>query len=126
VSKSRPAWTLEITAPARRDIADILRHSLDEFGAAAELRYNALLKQALRDLKADPARAGVSQRPGLPDDIHLYHLNGSRERTAAEVVKTPRHFVAFRLAAARIEVLRILHDSRDLARHLPAGLPDAE
>jgi toxin ParE1/3/4 len=115
-----PTRTLLIAVRARRDIAEVLLYSLKEFGEAAALRYDALLKQALRDLKADPLRPGVSHRHGLPSDIYLYHLGFSRGRVAEPPVNTPRHFVAFRLTVSRIEVLRILHDSRDVARHLPA------
>jgi toxin ParE1/3/4 len=35
-------------------------------------------------------------------------------------VKTPRHFLVYRLATPEcIEVGRVLHDSMDLTRHLP-------
>ena len=108
-----------ILAPAAsQDIRDILRWSEEQFGKAAALRYEALIVQAVRDIEADPARPGVSQRPGLPPEIRLYHLAFSRERTDGGVVKTPRHFLAFRAVASRLQIVRILHDSRDLARHL--------
>jgi plasmid stabilization system protein ParE len=34
-------------------------------------------------------------------------------------VKDPRHFLIYRKRGDVIEVARIVHDSRDLARHLP-------
>ena len=55
----------------------------------------------------------------MPQGIYTYHLASSREHVrAAGGVKTPRHFLLYRAAAARVEVLRILHDSCDLAQHL--------
>jgi toxin ParE1/3/4 len=93
--------------------------SAGRFGAAAADRYETLIGQALTDLGEDPLRAGVRQRAELPADIYIYHLAASRERVAGDRVGTPRHMLLYRVSAARVEVLRILHDSRDLARHLP-------
>lgn len=105
-----------IIAPAaRRDIADILRWSEKHFGKAAALRYETLIVQAVRDIEADPARPGVSQRPILPAGILLYSLSLSRDRVTGAPVKAPRHFLAFRAKASRLEIIRILHDSRDCA-----------
>ena len=43
----------------------------------------------------------------------------SRERAAARI-KSPRHFVLYFLPRDdEVVVSRILHDSRDLARHVP-------
>jgi plasmid stabilization system protein ParE len=108
-----------ILAPAaRRDIKGILRWSEEKFGKEAALRYEALLVQALRDIEADAARPGVSQRPDLPASVFLYQLAFSRNRVSGEPVKEPRHLLAFRRTASRLEVLRVLHDRRDLSRHL--------
>jgi toxin ParE1/3/4 len=98
-----------------------LRISFDaacsSFGVAAAKRYDALIKQALRDIANDPQRPGTKQRPELPG-VYLYHLVASRDRLAGETVKTPRHFVVYRITDVLVEVVRVLHDSRDLARHL--------
>ena len=116
----------QLPAPARLspqaevDLDEILERSEEQFGHGAALRYAELVIRALRDLRSDPTRPGVKQRPELPQGIYTYHLASSRERVpAADRVKTPRHFLLYRVAAARVEVLRILHDSRDLAQHLP-------
>jgi plasmid stabilization system protein ParE len=45
--------------------------------------------------------------------------------TDDQAVKSPPHFVVFRhLQPGVIEIVRILHDSRDLARHVSAELQD--
>jgi toxin ParE1/3/4 len=52
----------------------------------------------------------------------IYHLSGSRDRVAGDRVKAPRHFLLYRIETGRVEVLRILHDSRDLAQHVPPAV----
>ncbi len=46
-------------------------------------------------------------------------MSFSRDRVAGEKVRMPRHFVLYRYSSGAVEFARILHDSRDLARHLP-------
>ena len=115
----RPPFAVTLAATADRDFLDIMDWSIDHFGSDAADRYAALIGQALTDLGDDPLRAGARQRAGLPEDLYLYHLASSRARVAGDPVKAPRHFLLYRIDAARVEVLRILHDSHDLAQHLP-------
>lgn len=103
----------------RQDIQDIVLWSEDQFGRAAADRYAALIAQALRDVQADPVRPGAQARPDLAPNAYIYHLTFSRERVAGKTVKAPRHFVLYRFAGEAVEFARLLHDSRDLARHLP-------
>jgi toxin ParE1/3/4 len=111
---------LRVTGPARRDLAAISRWSLEHFGEAAALRYGTLIAQALRDLQADPARPGSKERPDIMiPSARTYHLALSRSRVTGGKVKEPRHFVVYRYREGVLEVIRILHDSRDLERHLP-------
>ncbi len=91
----------------------------ERFGAAATDRSEALIRQALIDVGEDPFRPSARQRHELPQDIYTYHLAGSRDRIEGDRVKAPRHFLLYRVLSTRVEVLRILHDSRDLERHLP-------
>lgn len=114
---------VHITGSARRDIAAILKRSVQEFGMAASLRYRALIGQALLDLKDDLERPGSKARPDLlVEGARTYHLALSRTRSAGARVKEPRHFLLYRRREdGVIEVARVLHDSRDLARHLPVG-----
>ena len=105
---------------ARQDIRDILLWSLDKFGFDAAGRYRTLLIQALRDLEADPTRPGSKARPELAEDARTYHLSFSRSSLQGKSVKAPRHFILYRIRPAGLEAARILHDSRDLERHLPS------
>lgn len=87
------------------------------------VRYKALIKQALLDVGSDPERPGSKERPEIMiEGARTYHLGFSRSRVSGPSVKTPRHFLLYRHLDERvIEVGRILHDSRDLQRHLPEG-----
>ncbi len=109
-----------LSPAAEQDIRDVLFWSLDKFGATAADRYRALLIQTLRDLEADPLRLGSRTRPELVNSARTYHIALSRTNVEGQRVKEPRHFILYRIGSAGIEVARILHDSRDLARHLPA------
>ena len=111
---------LDIAGPARRDIAALLKTSLREFGEAAAIRYKALLNQALTDIEADPERPGSKELPEIMiAGARVYHLSFSRTRVAGTRVGEPRHFLLYRVWKGRVEVARVLHNSRDLDRHLP-------
>jgi toxin ParE1/3/4 len=111
-----------VADPARRDIANALKRSLGEFGFDAAIRYRALIRQALLDIAADHERPGSTAGPELmAEGARTFHISLSRGGVAAPV-REPRHFVLHRYAPdGVIEVARILHDSCELARHLPAS-----
>jgi toxin ParE1/3/4 len=101
---------------ARSDIAGILNHSEGVFGSAAAARYGSLLLVATRDLAKDPDRPGVRRREELGPGYRTYHVQHSRGRIG---VRHPRHILLFRIGPGTLQVARVLHDSMDLARHLP-------
>lgn len=113
------AYAVVLTDPADRDFLRIMDWSAEQFGYAAADRYEVLIRRALTDIGENPFRPGARQRPELQKGIYAYHLGSSRERVSGERVKTPRHFMLYRIVSLRVEVLRILHDSRDLAQHQP-------
>ena len=108
----------------RRDIQETALWSENQFGAAAADRYGLVIRQALRDILEDPTRPGAKARPDLAPHAYVYHLMFSRDHVAGERVKAPRHFVLYRYVDEKVEFARLLHDSRDLARHVPATLKD--
>jgi toxin ParE1/3/4 len=122
----RQPYEVRISAPASNDIGDIWTWTLERFGHAAALRYETLIDQAIADLAEDPARPTAKERPDLLPGLWVYHLASSRAHVPDDqAVKSPRHFVMFRHAElGAIEILRILHDSRDLVRHLAAVQQD--
>ena len=114
---SRPS----LAPAARQDVREVLRWSEQKFGKAAAARYRALIKQAVRDIGADPERPGSKDLPEIMiKGARIYHLEFSRSRVSGSRVKEPRHFLLYRLREdGVIEVARILHDGRDVQRHLP-------
>jgi toxin ParE1/3/4 len=112
----------EIAPTAARDLEAILLWTYQEFGERAMERYKALLTQAIRDVAHDPQLAGSTGRPEIADSARTYHLIHSRHNVAAKLgrVKRPRHFLLYRIRQdGTVQIGRVLHDSMDLARHVP-------
>ena len=105
----------------RLDIQDVVLWSEDHFGATAADRYATLIAHAFINLQADPTRPGSKARSDLSPGAYVYHLMYSRDRVPGRSVKIPRHFILYRIVGGKIEFARLLHDSRDLALHLPGS-----
>jgi toxin ParE1/3/4 len=112
-----------LSPSAKADLREVLEWTLEKFGLRAAKRYRALLKQALVDIAENPERPGSQERPELGQGVFVYHVRLSRKRAQSRFgpVGNPRHFAVYRSRGNRtvIEIIRILHDSRDLARHVP-------
>ena len=113
--------SLDLTEAARADIAQILRASRADFGAAARDRYAALIATGLADLLSDPLRPASAARPELRQGVRTYHLRHCRRRAAGRrgAVGAPRHLIVYLTPADDLVlVLRVLHDAMELERHL--------
>lgn len=121
MAKRRVLARVSLALAASQDVRKILKWTEEKFGKRAQERYTELLLQALRDIEADPERPGSKEWPDiLAIGTRTYHLSFSRSRANGQAVKEPRHFILYRLRKdGGIEVGRILHDGRDLQRHLP-------
>ena len=124
MAKKRGHPKAVLSPKARRDLRDAFRWSETKFGHDAQMRYEALIVQALRDIESEPDRHGSVERPEIMiEGARTYHIRFSRDRakTALGVVHNPRHFILYRRRENRnaIDIGRILHDGRDLQRHLP-------
>jgi toxin ParE1/3/4 len=105
------ALTIVLAPAANRDIGEVLIWSRQVFGVRAAARYRNLLKQALRDIAADPERAGSKPRPELSTGVRTYHILFSRDRARSESgpVHKPRHLIVYRTRDRKtLEILRIL------------------
>jgi plasmid stabilization system protein ParE len=107
-------WRL--TAAARADLRAILRTSRRRFGPDQALRYADLFHHAA-GLAAD-----TPQRPGSRDcghvgiDVRSMHLG-----VAAGRLRSASHVILYRTIArsgTAIEILRVLHERMDPARHV--------
>ena len=122
-----------VSPVAEADLEGILSWTLQTFGNQSRMRYYALISQAILDVADDPQRTGCLSRDILTAGASIYHLTHSRLHVppASGRVKRPRHFLLFRIVDDGVlEIGRILHDSVELAQHIPQGYsaadPDAD
>lgn len=104
-------WRIRLGSEAERDFAQILRYTLEKFGERQAGDYRALLIDALTSLTRGPQVPGSRARDEIRAGLRTLHI-GRRGRPG-------RHFVMYRTSDAQtIDVLRILHDAMDIARHV--------
>jgi len=110
-------WTIRLAASAEQDYREILRWTITNFGRGQAKTYARTLANTLHDLALGPAIMGTRPREDIGPGIHTLHV--------ARKGRKGRHFIVFRVDSSRnehvIDVLRLLHDSMDLPRHLPAA-----
>jgi len=108
-------WVVRTSAAAKADFKDILRWTRDRFGTPQAQAYLKTLTLALEALCAGPQVAGSQLRSDIGPDIYTLHV--------ARQGRHGRHFLVFRARPVQdqpvLELLRILHDSMDMKRHLP-------
>ncbi|MEY2838542.1 MAG: hypothetical protein RJB60_841 [Pseudomonadota bacterium] len=105
-------WIVRLTDQAEHDLLAIATWTTENFGATQAEHYVETLTQAIESLIDGPELLGAKARDEIAPGIRTLH--------AARNGHKARHFVVFRVAEGQIlEVLRLLHDSMDLARHLP-------
>jgi toxin ParE1/3/4 len=103
-----------LTDAAQADFYDIISWTAEQFGELQARRYEATITQALAALIDGPNRIGARTRGDILPELMSLHV--------ARAGNKGRHFILFRLTGDEgeetIEVLRILHDAMDLARHV--------
>lgn len=108
------SWTVRLSAAAEADYRQILQWTVKNFGPAQARSYADTLSSALKALSAGPSAIGAKERTEIDDNIWTLHV--------ARNGRKGRHFVLFRINKIKahnvIDVLRLLHDSMDLERHL--------
>ncbi len=109
------AWTVRLVAVSERDFLEVIKRSAKDFGPIQAGVYAQTLElafEALRD--KGPKTIGVKEREEIGPGIFTLHAARSKRRAS--------HFLVFRVLEIRtIEVLRILHERMDLARHISQG-----
>jgi toxin ParE1/3/4 len=105
-------WTVRLTNHAAQDVEDILEWTFQQFGARQLEIYADAINDALEVLTVGPTAAGLHWHPELGEAVATLHV--------ARQGRKGRHLLVFRVSAPEsvVEVLRILHDSMDLSRHL--------
>lgn len=105
-------WTVRLGHEAERDYADIVRWTALHFGVRQAEIYAETISLAISTLKDGPDVLGAMVRDEIKAGIRALHV--------ARQGRKGRHFVVFRIGGRQvIDVLRVLHDSMDLARLEP-------
>lgn len=104
----RRAWAVELSGPAKRDYAGIVEWTSERFGAQQAQIYERKLRTVLKSLASDPLIGLSKPREEL----------GPGYRTM-RMARPGRHLILYRIETDCVTVIRILHDSMDIARHLP-------
>lgn len=105
-------WSIRVARSAQQDLVAIRTWTQQRFGSRQALVYARTLALALQALGEEgPGLPGAHARDDLGPGIRVLH--GARQG------RHGRHFAVFRCKDKHcIDVLRILHDSMDLARHV--------
>jgi toxin ParE1/3/4 len=105
-------WRIRLGIEAEKDFARILKYTKDTFGQRQVDIYRVTLLKALAALDAGPDVLGSVPREEIRPGLRTLHVARHGHRG--------RHFIMYRAADAHvIEVVRILYDAMDFARHLP-------
>ena len=108
------SWAVHLAAAAESDFGEIVGWTAQRFDANQAHAYAQTLSTALAALANGPESIGARPRGDLGNGLHTLHV-ATRKRRG-------RHFIVFRMSADKdrptIDVLRILHDTMDLARQL--------
>lgn len=106
------AWTVRLVAVSERDYQEVIKRSAQDFGPLQAEVYAETLELAINALREKgPRTIGVKEREEIGPGIFTLH--------AARHKRKASHLLVFRVLEIRtIEILRILHDRMDLARHI--------
>ncbi len=110
----RRRWRIHLTATAETDFRNILRWTSEHFGERQAHVYADTLTAAIEALADGPDIIGSRKSSGIDEGVRVLHVaRGGRKG---------RHFVLYRVRSQAeppaIDVLRLLHDSMDLPRHV--------
>ena len=107
-------WPVRLSAAAETDFQNIVRWTFEHFGERQARTYADILSHAIEALTDGPQILGAKERNEIAKGIFTLHV-------ARDGFKG-RHLVMYRVGLPAeppvIDVLRLLHDSMDLPRHL--------
>jgi toxin ParE1/3/4 len=105
-------WSVRLVAVSEQDYQEVIKRSAQDFGSMQAEVYAETLEMAINALREEgPDTIGVKEREEIGPGIFTLH--------AARHKRKASHFLVFRvLEIQTIEILRILHDRMDLARHI--------
>jgi toxin ParE1/3/4 len=114
-------WRVRLTTAAERDFNNIAVWTTRHFGELQADAYIETLLRAFDALQMGPKTFGAKTRKALGANTYTLHASRQGRRS--------RHILVFRCDSDDneeiVQVLRILHDAMDVARHFPASEDDA-
>ena len=109
------SWRVVLGSEAEKDFVRILGDTRDIFGQRQEVIYETTILTAIADLDSGPEILGSVAREDLRPGIRSLHI--------ARHGRRGRHVIVYRARHENIiDVIRILHDAMDFARHIPPDL----
>ncbi len=103
---------IRLADQAEQDLLEIIKWTAKNFGIQQAEHYAESITLAIEALHDGPEILGTKVRGDITKGIHTLHV--------ARQGRKGRHFVVFSVSEGHIiNVLRLLHDSMDLAKHLP-------
>jgi len=108
-------WRVILGAEAEKDFVRILAYTFDIFGPRQTEVYETTILAAIGALDNGPEAPGSVARDELRPGFCSLHVARSGRRG--------RHVIMYRATADHvIQVVRILHDAMDFARHIPPDI----
>ena len=108
-----------ISPGADRDLEEILRETVRNFGTYQRRVYATLIEQTFALLAEEPARPGSKTRDDISPGLRSFHVGYAAQRRSAA-----SHIVFYEVGdmgdgRSGIVIIRILHERMDPERHLP-------
>lgn len=105
-------WRIRLSEVAERDLASILRWTVETFGTGQATIYGETLATALATLEQGPDAPGSVSREEISPGMRSLHVARSGRRG--------RHFILYQLHGTdSVDVVRVLHDSMEMSRYPP-------
>lgn len=98
-------YSIRFTEQADLDLLNIYTYSYRSWGELQAVKYTDLLREAINKIAANPERIGTVDRSSLRPGYRSYHQQ--------------RHLIFYRAVDNYVEIIRFLHDSMDIDKHLP-------
>lgn len=106
-------WRVRLSEQAEQDVIDVSRWTSRHFGPQQADKYVETILMAIDDLRHDPRPMDAKDREEMGRGVQTLHV--TRQGLKG------RHFIVYRVADVfTLDVLRLLHDSIDLAKNLPS------
>jgi toxin ParE1/3/4 len=100
-------WTISLGQAAEQDFSNIVDWTAATFGPRQAERYADLVLAAFDAILDNPLTGQSRARREIGAGLRTLYL-----------ARPARHFILYRIEAQTILVLRILHDSMELSRHV--------